>query len=117
MKVIRERILNAVHKCLEWKDGEITGIDMMKLEQRIDGILQPNEQLHAISTKRPQFTLEEITETIKAQWVKDFGILMDDDTERDGYFICGFVHEALKAACDTVKGGSAEESAPAPKAD
>lgn len=43
MKVIRERILNAVHKCLQWENGEIAGIDMLKLEQRVDGIL---EQLH-----------------------------------------------------------------------
>lgn len=39
MKVIRERICNAVHKCLQWEDGEIAGIDMLKLEQQIDGIL------------------------------------------------------------------------------
>jgi len=44
MKVIRERILNAVHKCLQWEDGEITGIEMLKLEQHIDGILAQLQQ-------------------------------------------------------------------------
>lgn len=39
MKVIRDRICDAVHKCLQWEDGEIAGIDMLKLEQHIDGIL------------------------------------------------------------------------------
>lgn len=37
--VIEERILNAVHKSLQWKDGEITGIDMNQLEQKVNGIL------------------------------------------------------------------------------
>jgi hypothetical protein len=44
MKVIRERICNAVHKCLQWEDGEIAGIDMLKLEQQIDGILAQLQQ-------------------------------------------------------------------------
>lgn len=35
-----ERILNAVHKALQWEDGEIAGIDMNQLEQRIKGILK-----------------------------------------------------------------------------
>lgn len=44
MKVIRDRICDAVHKCLQWEDGEIGGIDMLKLEQHIDGILAQLQQ-------------------------------------------------------------------------
>ena len=39
LKVVRDRIVDAVHKSLQWKDGEIGGVDMIQLEQRIDGIL------------------------------------------------------------------------------
>jgi hypothetical protein len=38
--VIEERILNAVHKSLQWDSGEITGINMHELEQKVKGILQ-----------------------------------------------------------------------------
>ena len=40
--------------------------------------------------------ISSINDSIKNQWVRDFGKMMDDDAERDGYFICGFVQEALK---------------------
>lgn len=38
-KVIVGRILDAVYKSLQWQDGEIAGIEMDKLEQKINGIL------------------------------------------------------------------------------
>lgn len=38
-KIIVERIMNAVHKCLQWQDGEIAGIDIEKLEQQVTGII------------------------------------------------------------------------------
>lgn len=39
----KERIMNAVHKSLQWKDGEILGIDILDLEQKVKGILtKPN---------------------------------------------------------------------------
>lgn len=37
--VIEERLLNAFYKALQWDGGEITGIDMKTLEQRVHGIL------------------------------------------------------------------------------
>lgn len=46
--VVRNNILDEVHKSLQWEGGEIGGIDMIQLEQRIDGILQlinnPNDK-------------------------------------------------------------------------
>jgi translation initiation factor 2 beta subunit (eIF-2beta)/eIF-5 len=45
-----------------------------------------------------KFSTEEVIEAIQVQWIKDFGKLADE-SERDGYFVSGFVHEALKAAC------------------
>lgn len=39
------------------------------------------------------------TKFIKTLWIKEYGNLNGDENERDGYFVCGFVHEALKAAC------------------
>lgn len=39
IKVTEGRILDAVGKSLEWQDGEIAGIDMTQLEQRVRGIL------------------------------------------------------------------------------
>ncbi len=34
-----ERIMDAVGKSLQWKDGEIAGVDIIQLEQRVRGIL------------------------------------------------------------------------------
>lgn len=38
--VIEERILDAVHKSLQWDSGEITGIDMRQLSAKVGGILK-----------------------------------------------------------------------------
>lgn len=89
MKGIIEQIIR------EYKDQTDKAGEMTKREMTLIEIC-----LNAAISKRPLFTLEEITEAIKAQWVKDFGKLMDDDSERDGYFICGFVHEALKSCAN-----------------
>lgn len=43
-----EIILNAVHKCIQWRDGEMAGIDMMKLEDMVEGILQESKEMENI---------------------------------------------------------------------
>lgn len=57
-----------------------------------------NNTLLAVSGQT-KFTIEEVIESIKTLWIKDFGRLDSNSPDRDGYFVCGFVHEALKAAC------------------
>lgn len=59
-----------------------------------------NNTLLAVSGQ-PKFTIEEVIESIKTLWIKDFGRLDSNSPDRDGYFVCGFVHEALRAACDS----------------
>ncbi|HEU5289069.1 MAG TPA: hypothetical protein VFU05_00405 [Cyclobacteriaceae bacterium] len=48
---------------------------------------------------QPKFSIEEVIESIKTLWIKDFGRLDSNSPDRDGYFVCGFVREALMAAC------------------
>ncbi len=56
-------------------------------------------QQHGISGKRPtEFSTEAVIDAIKTLWLKEYGNLNGNENERDGYFVCGFVHEALKAA-------------------
>ena len=44
----------------------------------------------------PKYTKEQIIELIKKQWIEDYGKLADKgENERDGYFVVGFVEEAL----------------------
>lgn len=38
-KIVRERILDAMGKALEWEEGEIAGIDIPQFEMRLDAIL------------------------------------------------------------------------------
>lgn len=97
MKVIRDRICDAVHKCLQWKDGEIAGIDMLKLEQRIDGIL---EQLNkpVVSGKRHdlEWFLSHVGERVFRNKVKcdcesckrggEEGVLITDKTHANYLF-------------------------------
>ena len=37
--VMRSRIADSAHKCMQWENGEITGFDMIRFEQMVDGIL------------------------------------------------------------------------------
>lgn len=41
-EIIFGRIMWAIHSCLQWEDGEITGLDIDKLSQKISGILEPS---------------------------------------------------------------------------
>lgn len=45
-----------------------------------------------------KFTPEEVIDAIKTLWIKEYGNLNGNENERDGYFVCGFVNEALKVA-------------------
>lgn len=50
---------------------------------------------HIVKTE-PGYTKEQIIELIKKQWIEDYGKLADKgENERDGYFVVGFVEEAL----------------------
>lgn len=40
--------------------------------------------------------IEEVLAAIRKQYKKDFGELYDEGKDRDGYFILGFVKEALE---------------------
>lgn len=116
MKVIRERILNAVHKCLQWENGEIAGIDMLKLEQRIDGIL---EQLNkpVVSGKRHdlEWFLFHVGERVFRNKVKcdcesckrggEEGVLITDKTHANYLFdVQNELGIRYYAACATAKG-------------
>jgi len=43
-KVLVSRIADAASKCCDWEDGEITGFDMEKFEQKVAGILHSPPQ-------------------------------------------------------------------------
>jgi hypothetical protein len=40
IKIINQRIVDAVHKSAQWENGEICGMDIEQLQQRIKGILE-----------------------------------------------------------------------------
>jgi len=50
--VVKERILQAISKCLQWKDGEISGLDVLQLEQRISGILDSLKESSSAPSKK-----------------------------------------------------------------
>lgn len=39
LSVVKSRIIDAVNKSLKYTDGQISGIEMNQLEERVDGIL------------------------------------------------------------------------------
>lgn len=51
-------------------------------------------------TIQKKFTIDQVIDSIQTLWIKDFGRLDSTSPDRDGYFVCGFVREALKAAGD-----------------
>lgn len=59
-----------------------------------------------------RFTMDEVIQAIKDQWIRDFHKL-EDGTERDGYFVAGFVHHALIEA-KVRKPMKDQDSTPAP---
>ena len=80
-----------------------------EVQQDLRAMANEFEQLqqHGVSGKQPnQFSTEAVIESIKTLWVKDFGRLDSNSPDRDGYFVCGFVHAALKAA--RANGGEAQ---------
>ena len=48
-----------------------------------------------MSKKEITYTGNQILEAIRNEYIKEYGSLQDDEKERDGYFILGFVHIAL----------------------
>lgn len=42
------------------------------------------------------FSAEEVREILTKKWQKEFGELRDETVGRDGYFVIGFVNNALK---------------------
>lgn len=81
-EVYENRILDAFHQALQWKNGEITGVDVMQLEQRIKGILS---SLHC-------FTDAELKERDRAIAGKAFEAGREEREELD-------VSEQVAAAC------------------
>jgi len=55
-----------------------------------------NAELFMESYTGHRFSVEEIKEAVTNLWIEDFGKLYDASSERDGYFICGFITNALK---------------------
>jgi hypothetical protein len=65
-KVLIERISDMVHKCCDWKDGEITGFRMDEFEQRLGAILESKLTPHSVDGELEK-SLNEILSFV--EWV------------------------------------------------
>ena len=72
---------------LEWHKDYIKW-----LELSLSILIFCNNQKELSAEKK--FTKEEVLDAIRLQWIKDYGNL-NNENERDYYFMCGFIKEAL----------------------